>query len=423
LGKLRIELHVNGHKRTVESYPMARLLDVLREDLGLTGTKEGCGEGECGACAVLLDGELVNSCLVPVLQVDGRNILTVEGLEKNGRLHPLQEAFAETGGTQCGICTPGMILASYQLLKQYPHPTDEQIRAGLAGNLCRCTGYQKIFDEAPGTVDQVLRLLAREPGVWRPIAGGTDLMVLFEAGQLPYRNLVGLWRIPELHGITASETHVTLGALTTYTQIQRSELMRAEFPLLVRAASWTGAVATQNRGTLAGNIANGSPAADSPPALLVYDADIVLLSERDPRWLRYSHFHTGYKTNLMERDEIISHISLPRTTAGCVHYLRKVGTRKAQAISKVALAGLAKVNDGTIERIRIALGSVAPMPIRCHRTEAVLVDRELDRATIEEAKSAIVTEISPIDDIRSTADYRTRVTLNLLDEFLTSLLP
>ena len=277
--------------------------------------------------------------------------------------------------------------------------------------------------EAPGTVDQVLRLLAREPGVWRPMAGGTDLMVLFEAGQLPYRNLVGLWRIPELHGITASETHVTLGALTTYTQIQRSELMRAEFPLLVRAASWTGAVATQNRGTLAGNIANGSPAADSPPALLVYDADIVLLSERDPRWLRYSHFHTGYKTNLMERDEIISHISLPRTTAGCVHYLRKVGTRKAQAISKVALAGLAKVNDGTIERIRIALGSVAPMPIRCHRTEAVLVDRELDRATIEEAKAAIVTEISPIDDIRSTADYRTRVTVNLLDEFLTSLLP
>ena len=146
MGKLRIELHVNGHKRTVESYPMARLLDVLREDLGLTGTKEGCGEGECGACAVLLDGELVNSCLVPVLQADGRSILTVEGLEKAGRLHPIQEAFAETGGTQCGICTPGMILASFQLLEQYPHPTDEQIRAGLAGNLCRCTGYQKIFD-------------------------------------------------------------------------------------------------------------------------------------------------------------------------------------------------------------------------------------------------------------------------------------
>ena len=146
MAKLRIELHVNGEKRTVEAYPMARLLDVLREELGLTGTKEGCGEGECGACAVLLDGALVNSCLVPVLQVERRAVLTIEGLEKDGRLHPLQQAFAQAGGTQCGICTPGMILASHQLLEQIPHPTDEQIREGLAGNLCRCTGYQKILD-------------------------------------------------------------------------------------------------------------------------------------------------------------------------------------------------------------------------------------------------------------------------------------
>jgi CO/xanthine dehydrogenase FAD-binding subunit len=276
--------------------------------------------------------------------------------------------------------------------------------------------------EAPKTLDDILRLLAREPGVWKPIAGGTDLMVLFEAGQLRHRNLLSLSRIPELRGITASETHVTLGALTTYTEIQQSELMRREFPLLVKAASWTGAVATQNRGTLAGNIANGSPAADSPPALLVYDSDVVLLSERDPRWVRYSHFHTGYKINLMEPDEIISHISLPRTTAGCVHYLRKVGTRKAQAISKVALAGLAKVNDGLMEHIRIALGSVAPTPMRCHQAEAVLQDRMLDRAAIEEAMSAIVAEISPIDDIRSTAEYRKRVAVNLLEEFLTSLM-
>ncbi len=276
--------------------------------------------------------------------------------------------------------------------------------------------------EAPGTVDEVLRLLTREPGVWRPIAGGTDLMVLFEAGQLPYRNLVSLRRIPELHGITASETHVTLGALTTYTEIRQSELLNREFPLLVKAAGWTGAVATQNRGTLAGNIANGSPAADSPPALLVYDADVVLLSERDPRWVRYSRFHTGYKTNLMERDEIISHISLPRTTSGCKQYLRKVGTRKAQAIAKVAFAGLAKISRGKIERIRIALASVAPMPVRCQETETMLTGRVLDRRTIEEAKTKISAEIAPITDVRSTADYRQRVTMNLLDEFLTSLM-
>ena len=144
--KVTVEFRVNGVPRTLDAYPMERLLDVLREKLGLTGTKEGCGEGECGACSVFLDGDLVNSCLMPVLQAAGCEILTVEGLAENGRLHPLQEAFANAGGAQCGICTPGMVLASYQLLERWPHPTEQQIREGLAGNLCRCTGYQKIFD-------------------------------------------------------------------------------------------------------------------------------------------------------------------------------------------------------------------------------------------------------------------------------------
>jgi carbon-monoxide dehydrogenase small subunit len=146
LAKVAIEFRVNGVGRKMEAYPMERLLDVLREQCGLTGTKEGCGEGECGACSVLMDGQLVNSCLLPVLQAHGREILTIEGLAAGAELHALQAAFASAGGAQCGICTPGMILAALQLLERAPHPTDEQIREGLAGNLCRCTGYQKIFD-------------------------------------------------------------------------------------------------------------------------------------------------------------------------------------------------------------------------------------------------------------------------------------
>jgi carbon-monoxide dehydrogenase small subunit len=141
-----VQLTVNGKSQRLDVAPMKRLLDVLREDLHLTGTKEGCGEGECGACAVLLDGVLVNSCLVPALQVDGSRICTIEGVSTEGRLHPIQQCFLERGGAQCGICTPGMILATHHLLDKHPNPTLDEIKEGLAGNLCRCTGYMRIFE-------------------------------------------------------------------------------------------------------------------------------------------------------------------------------------------------------------------------------------------------------------------------------------
>ena len=146
-----ITFTINGTEKTLDVPPMKRLLDVLREDLHLTGTKEGCGEGECGACAVLLDGELVNSCLIPALQANGTRLCTIEGVSLDpkggeGRLHPIQQCFLERGGAQCGICTPGMILATHHLLDKYPTPTMEQIQEGLAGNLCRCTGYMRIFE-------------------------------------------------------------------------------------------------------------------------------------------------------------------------------------------------------------------------------------------------------------------------------------
>jgi carbon-monoxide dehydrogenase small subunit len=144
--EVTLSFTVNGTPSTVTSHPMARLLDVLRQQVHLTGTKEGCGEGECGACAVLVDGELVNSCLMPVLQAEGATVTTIEGLADGDRLHVVQEAFITHGGAQCGICTPGMILAAVSLLQRDPRPDDDAIRTGLAGNLCRCTGYMKIFE-------------------------------------------------------------------------------------------------------------------------------------------------------------------------------------------------------------------------------------------------------------------------------------
>jgi carbon-monoxide dehydrogenase small subunit len=145
-GKLTMSFSVNGQAKTVDAYPLARLLDVLREDLQLTGTKEGCGEGECGACTVILDGRIVNSCLVPIAQANGASITTIEGVAQEDQLHKVQQAFIEHGGAQCGICTPGMVLAAVDLLERNPQPTEQDIRTGLAGNLCRCTGYMKIFE-------------------------------------------------------------------------------------------------------------------------------------------------------------------------------------------------------------------------------------------------------------------------------------
>ena len=143
---MQITFNINGESRTVDVFAMARLLDVLREQLHLTGTKEGCGEGECGACTVLLDGQIVNSCLVPVAQVNGSTITTIEGVAQKDQLHAVQQAFIDHGGAQCGICTPGMVLAAVDLLNRNPQPSEAEIRNGLAGNLCRCTGYMKIFD-------------------------------------------------------------------------------------------------------------------------------------------------------------------------------------------------------------------------------------------------------------------------------------
>ncbi len=276
---------------------------------------------------------------------------------------------------------------------------------------------------SPASLADALAALARAPGDWRPFAGGTDLMVLLESGKLSHKNYLDIWNLPELRGIEVSDAGVTIGALTTYTEVQSNSILRQEFPMLCQAASETGGLAIQNRGTLGGNIANASPAADSPPALLVYNAELELLSVRGSRWLPYQSFHTGYKQTAMQPDELLARIRLPRLWPDLNHYYRKVGTRKAQAISKVCFAATARMEEGIVGVIRIALGSVAPVPLRCRKTEEVLQGAMLNDSTIEKARAELAREIVPIDDIRSTKDYRLRVSLNLLEDFLSGLAP
>ena len=474
---------LNGKSADIRAHPMKRLLDVLREDCGLTGTKEGCGEGECGACTVLLDGMAVNACLVPFGQVRGRSVKTIEGLR--GR-HPLQAAFVTEGGTQCGICTPGMIMAAAALPK---NPTLEDVRAGLAGNICRCTGYTGIYraiERASGlrlagtqaqgfgglAGRQGSRLRTRGPrpeaqgswlgahsarrtaglavaarssrqqakawqrrvemrtaistfelveprslkhalGVLRdgqpivPIAGCTDVYVLLNAGAAPGSRYLNLWNLDALRGIRLRGGTVSIGALTTFSDIMRSPVVRARVPALVAAAREIGAVQIQNRGTLGGNVANGSPAGDSLPVLAATDASVVLRSASGVRRVPFNAFYTGYRKTVMRRDELVEAIEIPPVEGR--QWFRKVGTRAAQAISKVVIAAV------RAPRPRVAFGSVAPTTVRVPRTEAVLAGGGL----IDDAAAVLAAEITPIDDMRSTAEYRRRVACNLLRQFWT----
>jgi CO/xanthine dehydrogenase FAD-binding subunit len=283
--------------------------------------------------------------------------------------------------------------------------------------------YLPAYDlRVPLELDEALEMMAREPGEWKPFAGGTDLMVLLEQGKLTDRRFLSVARLQELRGIAVTDNHVTLGAMTTYRQVQASTVLQQEYPLLCRAAYETGGIATQNRGTLAGNIANASPAADSPPALLAYDAELELVSERGARWIPYASFHLGYKKMDMRPEELIRHIRLPRTKKNWRQHYRKVGTRRAQAISKVCFAGAALVENGEINDIRIALGSVAPTVLRCRKTEAILRGR-LSTEMVRAACNELAREIQPIDDFRSTARYRTRVAQRLLEDFLRGVTP
>jgi putative cofactor-binding repeat protein len=275
---------------------------------------------------------------------------------------------------------------------------------------------------APGSLAAVLSTLADFPGEFTPIAGGTELMVALGAGRLGAKKLVSLWGLEELRFIDVADDSVTIGAGTTFSDLRRHPVIASDFTLLAQAASWTGSIANQNRGTLGGNCVNASPAADSPPALLVYEAELTLVSASGSRTLPYGEFHLGYKKTVLRPDELLHSIKLKRNFGGYISYARKVGTRNAQAISKVAIAGLARVDRSVIEEIRLGAASLRETPARLAATEAALFGRSVASEdlleTIAAGRAALDGECRPIDDIRSTAKYRAAVAGNLVEEFL-----
>lgn len=276
---------------------------------------------------------------------------------------------------------------------------------------------------APDTLEEALKLLAEKPGFYRPLAGGTDLMVVFNAGHQEYKNFLSLHRFVELRGIEVTEAEVEIRALSTYTDVRYHPVLQKEFPMLCQAAAESGACAIQNRGTVGGNIANGSPAADTPPALAAYGAEIDLVSSSGVRSLPFRDFQTGYKQMDLKPEELIRGVRLKRKS-GRIHSYRKVGTRKAQAISKVCFAASVRLEDGKIAEAGIAFGSVAPTVACCKELEDKLKGLTLTEAVkLEPAKvkELVGESVAPIDDIRSSGEYRLKVAKNLAADFVQNL--
>ena len=278
--------------------------------------------------------------------------------------------------------------------------------------------YLPDFDLISATsLEDVLLKLNKEKIT--PIAGGTDLMVLLDAGKLPPGKFIDINQLPSLKIIEEDADYIYIGALCTFSDIRNNPLCQNYFPMMGEAARWSGAKAIQNRGTIGGNICNASPAGDTPPALLSYDAEIELSSVDGVRWISYDEFHYDYKKMKKNPNELLTRISIPKTNPERYEWYQKVGTRLAQAISKICFAGLIEFSeDKEVKKIRLAWGAMGPYVLRSKKTEQILMGQKITPQLISKALTELNTELNPIDDIRSTGTYRKKVALNLLEHFL-----
>ena len=275
--------------------------------------------------------------------------------------------------------------------------------------------------QSPTLLAEVFSLLSERGRAMKVIAGGTDLMVLANAHMLEATDFLDIWSVDELRGITDDGETLRIGALTTYTQLIKSELIQRHAPSLVAASRTIGAIQIQNRGTIGGNIVNASPAGDSLPVLAAYDAEVEIGSVRGTRRVPFNQFYIGYRRSVLEPDELVVAVRIPKLKAGEVDFFWKVGTRRAQAISKTVMAAKARVDNQRINSISIAVGSVAPTVIRAPQTESLLRGSVLTNPLMDDARKMIAQEIAPITDLRSTEHYRRTVTGNVLVKFLRQL--
>ena len=461
-----------GQPVTLRNVPPDRtLLEVLREDLHLSATKEGCGEGDCGACTVVLGeavgGRLsyraVNSCIRLAHSVSGMAVFTAEDIGSDaGELHPAQEAMVQCHASQCGFCTPGFVMSLFGAYQNSGGRgiSREQAQADLSGNLCRCTGYRPILDAAETmgslplpagcAVDEAATLAALKALKTRPSDNASYLRpttlaaLLQQRAKFPKAQVVagctdvGLW-VTKLHkrfervlDVTAARElrrvesyphHIAIGAAVPLADAFAALVQ--ERPQLLSFSQRFAGLPVRNSGTLGGNVANGSPIGDSMPLLIALGASVVLMrwkktaagGEVAHRELRLEDLYTGYRTNVMRSDELLCWIKVPRPTPDETMKAYKISKRFDDDISAVCLAIQMTLQDGVVQHISIGAGGVAATPARARQTEAALLGQPWNADTVMAATAALRAEFQPISDMRASARYRHTVLGNLLQRF------
>ncbi len=455
---------INGQRQAV-GYDEAvlTLAEYLRRRKGLVGTKVVCNEGDCGACSVLVGRlqrktrkliyQTVDACIVFLYQLDRANIVTVEGLCHRDQLTPIQDAMIQCHGSQCGFCTPGIVVAMHGMIESDFELNDHSLRHGLSGNLCRCTGYQQIFEAGrsvdvdsvarmdqlysndrladeimalgdapikitgphaiyiPQSIEQACDWKATNPATLT-VAGATDIGVLHNHGRLPSTDHLCLSGIEGFCEITVADNSLSIGGGSTWSQIEAA--VRDLFPPYHYVINRFGSPQIRNLGTLAGNLATGSPIADSIPFHLVLESDLHLASKRGQRVVPLTEFYTGYRENVMADDELITKITTPLLAANERLSLYKISKRRDMDISTLTLGLWLQLREDQILQARLAIGGVGPTVLRIPEAEQYLSGNRLSVDTFRQAGTIAMNHVTPWSDVRGSADYRLKLVENLL---------
>ena len=448
--------------------PTMTLLDYLRLDRRLKGTKEGCAEGDCGACTVLVGRlvnseiiyETVNSCIRFIGSLDGCHVVTIEHLKrKDGSLHPVQQAMVDHHGSQCGFCTPGIVMSLYALWMRTPNPQVQQIETALQGNLCRCTGYEPIIKAAqnisaidgpendpllteraqvkdqlfalndkariemedgddlllvPSSVSDLADARKNHPNS-TIVAGSTDVGLWVTKDMRQLSPVIFISHLEALHRKEVSENSITIGACVTYSEFQN--VVREHFPTVAEYWNRIGGEQVRNMGTIGGNVANGSPIGDTPPWLIALGATVTLRCGDERRTLPVEGFFIDYgKQDRLEGD-FIEALTIPFPGADDHVATYKISKRRDEDISAVSCAFRLTLQDDVVSDIVIAFGGMAATPKRAQAVESALVGEPWTEATIQLAGEKFQDDFTPLSDWRASADYRLLVARNLLRRF------